>query len=291
VTSRAPAWMLAVGAMMSVQVGAALSTHLFPAIGPVGTVWLRLTVAAVFFLAIARPSLAGLTARDLRTPVALGVMTGVMTVFFVLALDRIPLGTVVAIEFLGPLGVAVVRSHSRRGLLWPLLAFIGVVLLTEPWTGEVDPLGVLYAVLAAFGWAAYIVLTQKVGDRFSGLQGLAITMPVAALAAAVVGVPQAVGGLTWQVLAAGVGLAVLLPIVPFALELLALRRLTTAAFGTLMALEPAIATVVGALLLAQVPGAIQVVGVALVVVAGVGAERSGHRDDGNPDAVIGEGTA
>ena len=289
-TDRAPAWTLAVGAMMSVQVGAALSTYLFPAIGPVGTVWLRRPGAAVFFLAIARPSLAGRTARELRTPVALGVMTAVMTVFFVLALDRIPLGTVVAIEFLGPLGVAVVRSRDRRGLLWPLLAFAGVVLLTEPWTGTVDPLGVLYAALAGVGWAAYIVLTQKVGDRFSGLQGLAITMPVAAVAAAFVGVPQAVGGLTWQVLGIAVALAVLLPILPFALELQALRRLTTAAFGTLMALEPGIATLVGALLLAQIPGVVQVVGVALVVVAGVGAERSGHREPGPPD-VIGEGTA
>lgn len=287
---RTPAWTLAVGAMLSVQVGAALSTHLFPAIGPVGTVWLRLTVAAVFFLAIARPRFTGLTARDLAAPALLGVMTGVMTVFFVLALDRIALGTVVAIEFLGPLSVAVVRSGSRRGLLWPLLAFVGVVLLTEPWTGEIDPLGVLYAALAAVGWAAYIVLTQKVGDRFSGLQGLALTMPVAAVVAAIVGVPQAIGGLTWQVLAVGVALALLLPIIPFALELQALRRLTTAAFGTLMALEPAIATLVGAVLLAQVPGGVQVLGVALVVAAGVGAERSGHRDDGPPD-VVGEGTA
>ena len=287
----APAWTLAVGAMVSVQVGAALSTYLFPAIGPVGTVWLRLTVAAVFFLAIARPSLAGVNARDLRAPLALGVMTAVMTVFFVLALDRIPLGTVVAIEFLGPLSVAVVRSHDRRGLLWPLFAFIGVVLLTEPWTGEIDRLGVLYAALAGVGWAAYIVLTQKVGDRFSGLQGLAITMPVAAIAAAFVGVPQAIGGLTWQVFGIAVALAVLLPIIPFALELQALRRLTTAAFGTLMALEPAIATIVGALLLAQVPAAIQVLGVALVVVAGIGAERSGHRDTTNPSVGFGEGTA
>lgn len=289
-TDRVPAWTLAVSAMMSVQIGAALSTHLFPAIGPVGTVWLRLSVAAVFFLVIARPSLAGLTARELRTPVALGVMTAVMTVFFVLALDRIPLGTVVAIEFLGPLGVAVVRSRDRRGLLWPLLAFAGVVLLTEPWTGTVDPIGVLYAALAGVGWAAYIVLTQQVGDRFSGLQGLAITMPVAAVAAAFVGVPQAVGGLTWQVFGIAVALAVLLPILPFALELLALRRLTTAAFGTLMALEPGIATLVGALLLAQIPGLVQVVGVALVVAAGVGAERSGHREPGPPD-LVGEGTA
>lgn len=282
-----PAWSLAVAAMLSVQTGAALSTELFHEVGPVGTVWLRLSVAAVFFVAIARPSLRRLRGGAWRAPLLLGLMTALMTTFFVLAIDRIPLGTAVAIEFLGPLGVAVFRSRVRRDLLWPALALVGVVLLTEPWTGEVDPVGVLYAALAGVGWAGYIVLTQKVGDAFSGVQGLALTMPVAALATAVVGVPQAAGGLTPTVLLAAIGLAVLLPIVPFTLELLALRRLTTAAFGTLMALEPGIATMIGAIVLAQVPGVPQLVGVVLVVAAGVGAERSGHRKP----PPVGEGTA
>lgn len=286
-TDRVPAWSLAVAAMLSVQTGAALSTQLFDEVGPVGTVWLRLSVAAVFFVAIARPSLRRLRGGAWRAPLLLGLMTALMTTFFVLAIDRIPLGTAVAIEFLGPLGVAVFRSRDRRGLLWPALALVGVVLLTEPWTGEVDPVGVLYAALAGVGWAGYIVLTQKVGDAFSGVQGLALTMPVAALATAVVGVPQAAGGLTPTILLAAIGLAVLLPIVPFTLELLALRRLTTAAFGTLMALEPGIATMIGAIVLAQVPGVPQLVGVVLVVAAGVGAERSGHRTP----PPVGEGTA
>ena len=149
----------------------------------------------------------------------------------------------------------------------------------------------LYAVLAAVGWAAYIVLTQTVGDRFSGLQGLAITMPGRRRR---LGDRRCAAGdrrLTWQVFAASVALALLLPIIPFALELQALRRLTTAAFGTLMALEPAIAHAVGALLLAQVPNALQVLGVALVVVAGVGAERSGHREPAAPTPCVGEGTS
>jgi len=286
-SDRVPAWSLAVASMLSVQLGAALSTRLFPAVGPVGTVWLRLSVAAVVFLLIARPPLHKLRGGGWRTPLLLGVMTAVMTTFFVLAIDRIPLGTVVAIEFLGPLGVAVVRSGGRRGLVWPALALLGVLLLTEPWTGDIDPLGVLYAALAAVGWAAYIVLTQQVGDQFSGLQGLALTMPVAALTTAVIGVPQAIGGITPAVLAAAIGLAVLLPIVPFALELLALRRLTAAAFGTLMALEPGIATLIGGVVLAQVPELWQLLGVALVVVAGIGAERGGHR----APPPVGEGTA
>lgn len=287
-TDRVPAWTLAVGAMTSVQIGAALTTKLFPYVGPVGGLWLRLMFAAAFFLLVARPPLRQLSWPELRPALLLGLMTGLMTVAFVLAIARIPLGTAVAIEFLGPLGVAVVRSHDRRGLAWPAIALAGVVLLTEPWTGSIDPLGVMWAALAGVGWAGYIILTQHVGDRFSGVQGLAITMPVAAVVAAVVGIPQAftTGGLSWLVLLACAGIAVLLPIVPFTLELVALRRLTTAAFGTLMALEPAIATVVGAALLTQVPTAIQVSGVALVVVAGAGAERSGHRSP-----PVGEGTA
>jgi inner membrane transporter RhtA len=209
--------------------------------------------------------------------VVLGLVTALMTICFLLAIERLPLGTAVAIEFLGPLGVAVVRRRSRSGLVWPVLALAGVLLLTEPWRGEVDLLGVGFAAVAALCWATYIVLTQHVGDRFAGLQGLAITIPVAALAATVVGLPQAWGSITPTVVAQSIGLALLLPVIPFALELLALRRLTTAAFGTLMALEPAIATGWGVLLLGQIPVPVQVVGVALVVVAGVGAERSGHR--------------
>ncbi len=269
--------MLAVTAIMSVQLGAALSTFLFDDVGPAGAAWLRLLAGAAIFVVAVRPPWRTWTWTELRVPILLGLVTALMTVCFLQAIQRLPLGTAVAIEFLGPLGVAVVRSRSRRGLLWPVLALAGVTLLTEPWQGEVDLVGVAFAGTAALGWASYIVLTQYVGDRFSGLQGLAITIPVAALAATVVGLPQAWGAITPLVVAQSIGLAVLLPVIPFTLELLALRRLTTAAFGTLMALEPAVATGWGVLLLGQVPVAGQVLGVALVVTAGIGAERSGHR--------------
>ncbi len=201
------------------QLGAALSTRLFDDVGAGGTAWLRLVAGGAIFLAIARPRFADYSRHELRVPIALGVITGVMTLAFLSALERIPLGTAVAIEFLGPLGVAVVRAHSRRSLVWPALALAGVVALTEPWTGEVDLLGVAFAAVAAACWAAYILLTQVIGDRFSGLDGLAITIPVAALAASVVGIPQAWGHITPLVLAQAVGLAVLLPVIPFALEL------------------------------------------------------------------------
>jgi len=282
-STRVPAWSLAVAAMLSVQLGAAYSTNLFASVGPAGTSWLRLTMGALIFLAIKRPTLRGVGRHDLVVVFALGVATGLLTTAFLNAVDRIPLGTAVAIEFLGPLGVAVVRSHDRRSLVWPALALVGVLLLTEPWQGEIDLVGVGFAALSGACWATYIVLTQQVGDRFSGLEGLSITIPVAAVTAAFFGVPQAWGHLTWQVLAAALGLALLLPVIPFSLELLALRRLTTAAFGTLMALEPAIGVVAGVAILGQVPHALQVAGVVLVVAAGVGAERNGHRDDGAGD--------
>lgn len=274
---RVPAWSMAVAAMLSVQLGAALSVHLFDAVGPAGTAWLRLSAGALIFLALRRPRLRQLGWRGLRAALALGVTTGLVTTTFLSALDRIPLGTAVAIEFMGPLSVAVFRSHQRRLLVWPALALVGVVLLTEPWQGSIDPVGVLLAGMAALGWATYILLTQHVGDRIAGLEALSITIPVAAMTAAIVGIPQASGGITPGVIAAAIGLAVLLPVLPFSLELLALRRLTTAAFGTLMSIEPALGLIMGLVLLAQVPTPVQVLGIALVVTAGIGATRSGRR--------------
>ncbi len=277
-SDRVPAWTLAVTAMFSVQIGAALSVSLFDEVGAGGTAWLRLTAGAVIFLLISRPKVRGMGSPDIRAALALGVATGMITVSFLTAIERIPLGTAVAIEFLGPLTVAVIRSHRRSLLVWPAVALVGVLLLTEPWQGTVDPVGIALAAVAACGWGTYIVLTQHIGDRFAGLQGLSITIPVAAVTAAVIGVPQAAGSITWPIVAAAFGLALLLPVIPFSLEMIALRRLTTAAFGTLMALEPAFGLLLGVLVLSQIPHVGQVVGVALVVIAGIGAERSGHRE-------------
>jgi inner membrane transporter RhtA len=183
----------------------------------------------------------------------------------------------VAIEFLGPLTVAAIRSHNRKALAWPALALSGVVLLTQPWQGGFNLVGVGWAALAAVGWGVYILLTQRIGDRFSGIGALTLTVPVAAVAAAAVGIPQAAGQLSLDVLAAAFGLAILLPVLPFALEMLALRRMTPSAFGTLMALEPAVGVLLGLLILHQQPSAIQVVGIALVVLAGAAAQRGGRR--------------
>jgi inner membrane transporter RhtA len=152
-----------------------------------------------------------------------------------------------------------------------------VLLLTEPWSGAVDALGVAYAAGAGLFWGTYIVLTARVGDRFAGLEGLSITIPIAAVVSAFAGVPQAWGHVTTEVVAIAIGLALLQPVIVFALELLALRRLTTGAFGTLMALEPAAGTAIGIAILAQLPTVQQLAGTALVVIAGIGAARGGHR--------------
>jgi inner membrane transporter RhtA len=270
-------WTLAVGAMVSVQLSSALSVDLISSIGPAGTAWLRLAFGALIFLAIARPSPRSVERRDVPVILGLGVATGLMSIAFLAAIERIPLGTAVAIEFLGPLTVAGLRSHNNRALAWPATAFAGVVLVTRPWDGEINLAGVGFAALSATGWATYILLTQRVGDRFDGIQGLAFTIPVAAATAAVVGFPQAVGHLTAGAVASAAGLALLLPVLPFTLEMLALRRMTHTAFGTLMALEPAIGVVIGFLLLGQGMTSLQLTGVGLVVVAGASAQRGAQR--------------
>ena len=282
-TDRVPAWSLAVVAMLSVQLGAAISVGLFDDLGIAGTAWVRISIGALGFVLIARPRYWQWSWREMRAPILLGVVSGAMTLSFLAAISLLPLGTAVAIEFLGPLTVAALHSRSRRALAWPALALIGVLLLTEPWKGTPSLPGIAFAAIAAVGWGLYIVITQHVGDRFDGVDGLAISMPVAAILTAFVGLPQAWGHMTPQVLLVALVAAILLPLIPWTFELFALRRLTKAAFGTLMALEPAIALAIGMVVLSQVPTGYQLVGIACVVLAGVAAERTGHREDELPD--------
>jgi inner membrane transporter RhtA len=263
--------------MLCVQLGLAASVGLFDRIGPEGAAWLRLAWAGVLLVVLVRPRPSSFRRTTFAACVVLGVVTAGMTMLFMAAVARVPLGTASALEFLGPLTVAITRGRGG-GKLWPVVAAVGVVLLTQPWRGGADLLGVGYALAAAVCWACYILLTQRVGDEVSGLRGLAVSMPVAGIVATLVYGPAGYGHLTWQLLLTGLGLAVLLPVVPFSLEMLALRRLTTSAFGTLMSLEPAIALAIGLLVLHQVPDAGAVAGVAFVVAAGVGAERTGARE-------------
>ena len=278
--SRSPAragTLMAVGSMTCVQLGLALSVGLFGQVGPLGAVWLRLAWASVILLIAVRPRPWRFRRPILLAAVALGVVTAGLTMLFMMAVARLPLGTASALEFLGPLGVAVARGRGGRRLLWPGLAAAGVLLLTHPWQGGASLVGVACALGAAVCWACYIVLTQAVGDEVAGLQGLAVSIPVAGLVATAVAGPAVIPVLTPHLLLVGFGLALLLPVVPFSLEMYALRRLTTAAFGTLMCLEPAIALLAGLALLGQVPRAWSLAGVAFVVAAGIGAERTGAR--------------
>jgi inner membrane transporter RhtA len=268
---------MAVGSMLCVQLGIAASVGLFDDIGADGAAWIRLAWAGLLMLAIVRPRPSQFTRSSFLACVLLGVVTAGLTILFMAAIARLPMGTASALEFLGPLGVAVWRGHGR-GRLFAALAAVGVVLLTEPWHGGTDPVGVAYALGAAACWAAYILLTQRVGDRIPGIAGVAVSIPVAGLVASLFVAPSVAGLLTWEIVLAGLGLAVLLPVVPFTLELLALRRLNTAAFGTLMALEPAFALVIGLVVLSQVPGILPLLGIVCVVVAGIGAERTGARN-------------
>ncbi|MDO3635726.1 EamA family transporter [Mycolicibacterium arseniciresistens] len=268
---------MAVAAMLSVQLGVAVSVALIDRIGADGAAWLRLAWAGLLFLILLRPRAARFTRRTFATCVGLGVVIAGVTLLFMAALDRIPMGTASALEFLGPLAVAIAHGRGLGRIVWPASAAAGVLLMTEPWSGTVDPVGVMYALAAACCWAGYILLTQRVGDQVAGIGGLSVSMPVAALVATAVVGPDVFDRLTPQLLLIGLGLAVLLPVVPFALELLALRRLTTAAFGTLMSLEPAFALIIGLVVLHQIPGVSAAVGICFVVAAGIGAARAGSR--------------
>jgi inner membrane transporter RhtA len=269
--------LMATGSMLCVQLGLALSLGLIGQIGVEGAAWLRLAWAGVLLLLIVRPRPSAFTKSTFWTCVVLGVVTAAVTLLFMAAIARIPLGTASALEFLGPLSVAVIGGKGRNRFVWPGLAAVGVVLLTHPWAGAIDLVGVLYALGAAVCWGCYILLTQRVGDGVDGVNGLAVSMGVAAVFSTLVVGSTVIPRVTPEILLFGIGLAILLPVVPFTLELLALRRLTTASFGTLMSLEPAFAMLIGFLVLAQAPGVAGLVGICLVVAAGIGAARSGAR--------------
>lgn len=273
---------MAISAVASVQLGAALSTHLFKALTPAGTVWLRLFFSALIMVVATRPSLRSIPRTILLRTIILGTVTGLLMLMFVEAIARLPLGTASAVEFLGPVSVAGVLSHRRSVLIWPALALSGVIILTEPWVGHPNLSGIGFALGAAACWAAYILLTQRVGAQLEGLQGLAISLTIGLLVAAPFGVRDAIHGLSPMIAIEGLGLAILVPLLPFILDLLSLRKMAIAAFGTLMALEPGIATMMGLIVLSQTPNSLQLLGVGMVIIAGIGAQRIGRRGHGLP---------
>ncbi len=263
------------GAVVSVQSGAAVATTLFDEVGPVGTVLLRLGFAAIVLGAIWRPAIRTLRRERVRDVVLFGISLAAMNTSFYLALDRIPLGIAVTLEIVGPLGVAFAASRRRLDLVWAALAAAGILLLSPTPGGDLDLVGVALALLAGAFWAAYIVLSARVGRGFAGGRGLALAMIVAALlllpAGLVTGGDELLSG---EILAAGFAVAMLSSAIPYSLELEALRRLPEATFGVLMSLEPAVAATVGFVGLDQGLAANEVVAIALVVVASFGALRT-----------------
>jgi inner membrane transporter RhtA len=268
-----PAQVLA--GIVSVQVGAALAKQLFGVVGSTGAVALRLFFAALVLMAVWRPSLR-MGRRAWVVVVSYGVVLGVMNLCFYLALAEIPLGVVVTIEFLGPLAVAI--GGSRRWLdgLWALFAAGGVVLLTEG-RGDLHLTGILFALAAAVCWASYILLSAALGRHTSDGGGLALGMVLAAAVVMPVGIADTGAALLqpW-VLLVGLGVALLSSVVPYSLELEALRRIPPKVFGVLMSLEPAVAALVGLLVLGEALGLVQWLAILLVVTASAGATRTAN---------------
>lgn len=266
---RVPAPLLVLGGVFSVQFGGALAVTLIPAVGAGGAVLLRLLFAAVVIVALCRPRLRGHTRRAWTTAVLFGLALGLMNWSFYSALAHLPLGVAVTVEFLGPLLLAAALSRTARDLLAVAAAAAGVVLVSEAVTvplSELSWVGLLLAATAGAFWAAYVVLSGRTGQEFPGLDGLAIAMVVATVVVLPAGLPG-IGAWTWQHVATGLGLAVLSSLLPYSLELLALRRLAASVFGILLSLEPAVAAVAGLLVLGQVLHPLQVVGLGLVVLA------------------------
>ena len=275
-------------AMVSVQGGAALAKDLFPALGPLGTASVRITLSAAVLVAVFRPPLGRLDGARWRAVIPYGVVLGLMNAVFYLSLARIPLGAAVTLEFLGPLAVAVLGSRRPSDFLWVLLAAAGIALLV-PWNpGQVnalDPLGVALALLAGACWAAYILLGARVSRLFTDGQGAATGMLFATLAVLPFALADGVvGRLTPPLLGAGLGVALLSSALPYTLEMVALRALPSRTFGILMSLEPALATLAGLLFLSERLTPAQWLAVVLVSAASAGSTLTAPRSSPPRDA-------
>lgn len=265
------------------DIGAASAVTLFPQVGALGMVTLRLAFSAMILLLVFRPRLRGRSRGDWMLVLAFGVALAVMNSLFYEAIARIPLGTSVTIEVLGPLILSVVVSRRASAWLWAVLAFGGVALLGWGGWSSLDPVGVLFACGAGAVWVAYILLSARTGRHFERLDGLAIAMGIGALLTIPFGVVSAGAPLFRpDVLLLGVVVAVLSSAIPYGLELVALRRLPAATFSILMSLSPAIAALAGLVVLGQQLTPLEVVGIALVVVASMGAVRAAGRREPEP---------
>ncbi len=276
---RLPAPVLVLGGVVSVQLGAALAKQLFPTLGAAGTVTLRLVAGAALLWLVVRPTRRVLAGLDPRLTLAFGAVLATMNLSFYLALARIPLGVAVALEFVGPLAVALAGARRLRELAAAALAAVAVLLLTggAGLVGEsrLDPVGIGFALVAGVCWAAYILLSRRVGAATPGLAGLAAAATVAGILLLPVGALTAGTRLLEpHALALGAAIGLLSAAVPYALELVALRSLRAATFAVLMSLEPAVGALAGFVVLRELLTVTEVAGVLLVCVASVTAARS-----------------
>lgn len=269
-----PIWLVLVG-ILSVQFGAGVAKSLFDEISPTTIVWLRLVTSAVILSLLARPALRGRSREDWLVVLAFGLSLGVMNWAIYQAFARIPLGIAVTIEFVGPLTLAVLGSRRARDLMWVGLAAAGVLLLGFERT-DLSVAGVAFAVVAGAAWASYILLSAQTGRRWPGFDGLTLASIVATLMLtpfALQAGSSALGDPRILLLGAAVGL--LSSVIPYTCELVALRSLRPAVFGVLMSLEPAAAALAGLLVLRELLTPLQLVAMACVVVASIGATRAG----------------
>ncbi|WP_328865897.1 EamA family transporter [Streptomyces sp. NBC_00304] len=266
---------LVVAGGLSVQFGAAVAVLLMPKAGALGVVTLRLAAAALVLLVVCRPKLRGHSRADWGTVLAFGVAMGAMNTLFYQAADRIPLGAAVTLEVLGPLALSVFASRRLVNVVWAGLALGGVLLLSGGGFDRLDPVGAAYALGAGAMWAAYIIFSARTGRRFPQADGLAMAMVVAALLSLPLGIMESGSKLLVpSTLGLGAAVAVLSSVLPYTLELMALRRLPAPTFAILMSLEPAIAATAGFLILDQALSTTDALAIALVIGASMGAVRS-----------------
>ncbi|WKK72099.1 EamA family transporter [Rathayibacter oskolensis] len=257
------------------QLGASFAVLLFPAAGPIGTVTLRLVFSAAVLLIVCRPRIRGYSRADWGTVAIYGLALGGMNACYYEAISRIPQGAAVTLEVLGPLALSVIAGRSLLSLVWALLALAGVVTLSQGGFSTLDPVGVAFALGAAALWATYIVFAGRTGGRFPRLDGLALALAAGAIVSLPFGIASAGPALVLPpVLLLGLAVAVLSSAVPYALELLALRRLRSSTFSILMSLSPGAAALSGFLVLGQRLSVVEAIGIALVVAASVGAVRT-----------------
>ena len=270
---------LVVAGELCMDAGAAIAVLVFPSVGPLGMVMLRLVFSALILLVLTRPRLRGHGRDDWLSVLGYGAVLATMNGLFYLALERLPLGVTVTIEVLGPLVLSIVASRRASAWLWAVIAFAGVLCLGGGGWDSIDPVGVVFALGAAASWAFYILSAARVGRRFAKLDGLAIAMSIGALLSLPFGIVAAGAALVRpEVLGLGAAVALLSSTIPYALELIALRRLPASAFAILMSISPATAAVAGFVLLGQQMGPLELVGIALVIAAGIGAVRAGVAD-------------